>query len=247
MKQKHISKYIISVFFFFVFFSGFTQEIGVRAQIKKDTVADVKKYGFRLGIDLWGFVRDKMYGQQGRRFLFTGDYRLKKNLYLYVAVGRERKTVVDDFYSFQTTGDFLKLGANFNVYQNWLSMDNEIYLGLRYGVAFFQHRLNHYQVFQRGIQIDKRKRPYFPTTTVHQPKFFKELNAHWLEFVVGVQTEFFANFYVGIEMGIASLLFHTPPENFANLYIPGFNTVFEGGTGAVFQYTMSYRIPFFKR
>lgn len=247
MKRTHISKFIISGVFVLSFFGANAQEIGVKSSTEKDSINHPKKYGLRMGMDLWGLARDKIYGEQGRRFLFTADYRLKKNLYVYAAIGRERKTIVQEFYTFQTSGDFFKIGANLNVYNNWLSMDNEIYFGMRYAVAFFQHHLESYQIFQRGTTINKITRPYFPSKKINKPRVFKGLNAHWLEFVLGVQTKMFSNFYFGIEFGISSLLADNAPKQFANLYIPGFNTVFESSTGAGFQYTISYRIPFFKR
>ena len=37
------------------------------------------------------------------------------------------------------------------------------------------------------------------------------------------------------------------PDNFKTLYAPGFNRVFETGTGFGFNYTLTYLIPFKKK
>jgi hypothetical protein len=37
------------------------------------------------------------------------------------------------------------------------------------------------------------------------------------------------------------------PENFKSLYAPGFNRIFESGTGFGFNYTLTYLIPFQKK
>ena len=39
----------------------------------------------------------------------------------------------------------------------------------------------------------------------------------------------------------------TDPENFKSLYAPGFNRIFETGTGFGFNYTLTYLIPFKKK
>jgi hypothetical protein len=43
------------------------------------------------------------------------------------------------------------------------------------------------------------------------------------------------------------LLSESKPDNFANLYIPGFNRTYEGSFGAGFNYSISYFIPLYKK
>lgn len=247
MKPVRILRYSIRICCFLWTIALSSQEIGVRSSIKKDTVVYPRTYGIRVGADLWGLFRGDIYNEKGRALLINADYRIKRDLYVYLGLGTEDKTRVQDFYTYKTSGQFFKLGVDWNIYKNWMDMDNEIYIGIRYGFATFQHRLESYQIFQRGTKIGQVSDTYFPVKKSSQPEDFKGLNAHWVEFVAGTRVELFKNFYMGVQMGIYRILSAIQPKGFANLYIPGFNTVFEGGVGAGFQYQVSYRIPLFKR
>jgi hypothetical protein len=61
----------------------------------------------------------------------VGDYRLTKNIF-WLQIGNENKTTDDDRLNFTTKGRmYLKVGFDYNAYENWLDMENIISIGLR--------------------------------------------------------------------------------------------------------------------
>lgn len=76
------------------------------------------------------------------------------------------------------------------------------------------------------------------------------LNSSWLEFVVGIKAELFKNLYLGASARLGFLIapLSKPPENFSNLFIPGFNKVTDGSNfGVGYNYSLSYLIPLYKK
>ena len=58
----------------------------------------------------------------------------------------------------------------------------------------------------------------------------------------------FNNFYAGFNVQLKGLITETEPNNFENLYIPGFNRTYDSGRfGTGFNFNLSYLIPIFKK
>ena len=218
----------------------------VADSIARDTVAFPRKYGLRLGVDIAGIAYG-IYNKNFRQTMLTGDYRITKNLFAAGEGGYMYKKNIEDLYTYQTEGFFAKMGINYNVYNNWLEMDNEIYFGFRYALSLFNQTLKNYTIFQRGIVVNGDKTRYFPQKKVATDRKYVNLDAHWMEISLGVKTEIFSNFYVTLEATFKNLFSSKEPPGFKNLYIPGFYTVYEGGTGFALSYILSYRIPIYKK
>ena len=61
----------------------------------------------------------------------------------------------------------------------------------------------------------------------------------------GIKTEVWNNFYLGISLRLNRILSQNQPEDFGNLYVPGFNKVTdENNFGVGFNYTITYSLPF---
>lgn len=243
MKYSHMLKYIISSCF--ILFSLFA--IGQETEeIKTDSIAYKKNYGLRIGFDISKLIissRDANFDG----FEIVGDYRLKKNFYVASEIGFIEKTSEEDNYNFTTTGSYINLGVNVNSFNNWLEMDNELYYGARYGFSSFSQTLNSYTVFQNGSSRNGSSSKYFEPKTVSSGEKFSNLNAHWISLVVGMKVETFKNLYLGLGVNFSKLLSSKEPTNFKNLYIPGFNKVYASNSGVSFNYTISYRIPLYKK
>ena len=206
---------------------------------KTDSIPPKKeRYGIRVGVDLFKLTRS-FYEDDYRGIEFVGDYRLTRKHYLAAEIGNENKTVDDDQLNFTTKGSYVKIGFNYNTYENWLDMENQIYVGLRYGFGTFSQTLNSYQIYNPN--------PYFgESPVVESGEEFTGLTAQWLEAVVGVKAEVFDNIFVGFSFSLNRLLSQKQPSNFENLYIPGFNRTYAGEFGVGFNYTVSYFIPIYK-
>ena len=232
--MKHTSKYRISIML--VLFSFLMQ-----SQEKKTdtTIVTTSRYGLRIGVDLFKLSRS-FYEKDYTGLEIVGDYRLTKKYFLAGELGNENKTVDGDRVNFTTKGTYFKAGFDYNLYENWLNMENLVYLGLRYGVSSFSQTLNSYSNYNRYDYFNE-------TNTIISGQKFTGLSAQWLEVVVGVNAKVFNNFYVGFSFRANKLVSNKKPANFDNLYIPGFNRTYDGDFGVGFNYTVSYFLPIYKK
>ena len=206
----------------------------------KDTakVMYPERYGLRVGVDLHKIARS-FYEKDYRGFEVVGDYRLSKRFYIAGEIGNEDKTVDDDRLNFTTKGTYFKVGFDYNSFENWLDMENMIYVGMRYGVSSFSQTRNSYKIYDPTN--------YYGETIITSGEKFSGLNASWIEVIGGVKAELFNNLYLGFSLRLNYLVSNKRPENFDNLYIPGFNRTYDGKFGAGLNYTISYFIPIYKK
>src|SRR5690554_5775741 len=141
---------------------------------QNDTIPKIEKYGLRVGIDLAKPLRTLVEnGYSG--FEITGDFRVTKKFYAAVELGNEQKDWIEPYLSSKSSGSYLKIGFDYNAYENWLGMENSINLGLRYGFSTFKQELLSYRIYTDN--------PAFPTEIVTLPVEFNDLTAHWAEFI----------------------------------------------------------------
>ncbi|WPO77422.1 DUF6048 family protein [Flavobacterium sp. KACC 22761] len=258
--MKYTLKYLSSFCLLFSMFLGYAQETPtttvnkeiVTEKSKTETTAkpalqEVKKadsiktdrYGLRVGVDLYKLTRG-LYDKDYKGVEFVGDWRLTKKYYLAAELGFEDKTTDDDRLNSTATGTYIKGGFDYNLYQNWLDMENLITIGLRGGFSTFSQELNSYKIYNPN--------PYWgemPPITEHQK--YSGLTAGWIEVAMGVKAKVFNNVFVGFGVQLKMLVANTKPDGFDNLYIPGFNRTYDGSFGIGFNYTVSYFIPIYKK
>lgn len=230
-------KYFISIFILFFLANVFAQETGQANVPKIDSVTYKTTYGLRLGIDISKPVK-AIFDDTYKGFEIVGDYRISKNLYIAAEIGFEEETTNEDFTSSFAKGNYIRLGANINLYKNWLDMNNEIFFGFRYGFSIFDQTLNNYSI-NTGNQ-------YFPTQIISS-RTDDGLHAHWVEFQMGIKVETLNNLFVSASMAYKTMVSVKDPDNFKVLFAPGFNRVFLNNAGVGFNYTISYIIPFKKK
>ena len=197
------------------------------------------RYGVRVGVDLYKLTR-ALYDKNYKGIEFVGDYRLTKKYFIAAELGNENKTTDDDRVNFTTKGSYLKVGFDYNAYQNWLDMENIISIGLRYGFSTFNQQLNSYRIYNSN--------PYFgETIVIPSGKKFDGLTASWIEVAAGVKAKVVDNVFMGFSLRLNRLITNKEPENFSNLYIPGFNRTYDGNFGVGINYTITYFIPIYKK
>jgi hypothetical protein len=227
-------KFTFSILFVLISLNGIAQEA-----VKKDSIPPkTERYGVRFGVDLFKFGKsafDKNY--QGIELV--GDYRLTRKYYLAAELGNENKTTNEPQLNFTTKGSYIKAGFDYNAYENWLGMENMIYLGMRYGFSTFSQTLNSYQVYDANQYLGTQP-------IIVSGEKFDGLNASWLEVVAGIKAEVFQNLFVGFSFRLNYLVSNKKPDNFDNLYVPGFNRTYDGKFGVGFNYTVSYFLPLYK-
>jgi len=213
---------------------SFSQGIGSQ---QKDTIYK-NKYGLRVGIDLYNpvytFIDDSRKGLE-----LVGDYRVSGKLFIAAELGYLENTTDEDFTNFTTNGTYIKAGVDYNAYENWLDMENMIYVGFRYGFSSFSQTLNTFTINNDPFYDD--------ISEVETGEKFDGLNAQWGEIVLGVKAELFNNLYLGFSFSGKKIISSKQPNNFKNLYVPGFNRVFLNNSGFGINYTISYLIPLYKK
>jgi len=230
--MKYMLKFIFSLSLVCVSLLGNAQT--------KDTakVSYPERYGLRLGVDLHKIART-FYEKDYRGLEVVGDYRLTKKFYVAGEIGNEDKTIDDDRLNFTTKGTYFKVGFDYNSFENWLDMENMIYVGMRYGVSSFSHTLNTYKIYDPTN--------YYGETIITSGAKFDNLNASWVEVIGGIKAELFNNLYLGFSVRLNYLVSNKKPADFDNLFIPGYNRTYDGKFGAGFNYTLSYFIPIYKK
>ncbi len=229
MKLKHILKYYTSFLGILLAMNSFAQT--------NDSIVYKDSYGLRVGVDLYNpistFIDDNRKGLE-----LVGDYRISKKWYVAAELGYLENTREEDFINFTTNGQYIKAGVDYNAYENWLDMENLIYIGFRYGYATFNQTLN-----SASVNNDS----FFPTQDVETPIKYDNLNAQWAEFVVGIKAEVLHNVFMGFSFSGKKMISTKEPDNFKNLFVPGFNRVFLNNSGFGLNYTVSYLIPLYKK
>lgn len=234
-------KYTTSLFLILCVCIGTAQNDGNTQT--KDSLAYKQKYGIRVGIDLsklaLSFFKDEYTGIE-----IVGDYRLTETLYVAAEIGNEDRTKQEDVYNFTTTGSYIKLGVDYNTYENWLDMNNSIYIGGRYAFSSFSNTLNNYQIFNSNRYWN----PDDFTTSTTTLEEFSGLNASWIEAVLGIKAELFSNLFLGGSVRMGFLISNKSSDKFPNLWIPGFNKVTDGSKfGLGYNYSITYFLPLYKK
>lgn len=232
-------KYFTSIFLLFFLVDGFSQaEQNKVEETKKDTLIYKSAYGIRVGIDISKPILASISNSYSGLEL-VGDYRISKRFFIAAELGYEEQTSAEDYTNSTSKGSYARLGFNYNAYENWLDMNNEIFVGFRYGFSVFDQTLNSY--------TPNVNTTYFPADVINSPAAISSLNAHWTEFLFGLKVETFKNLFLSASVSYKVLVSAKEPLNFKTLYAPGFNRIFESSTGFGFNYTVSYLIPFKKK
>ena len=243
MKQN-ILRFCISIVLVAVSLSAKAQETEIIEsseiiESNHDTIPKYKdKYGLRIGIDISKPIISA-FDDDFTGIELVGDFRLTRKLYIAMELGASEKFGEEDYLSYTAKGGFAKVGVNYNLYKNYGGMQNEIFVGVRYGFSTYSQELNEYTPNYYGTYFD------IPTYTANIE--VDGLTAHWAEFVLGLKVEMFNNFFMGASVAMKKMISQEEPEHFQNFYTPGFERVYLNNTGFSFNYTLSYSIPIYKK
>ena len=238
MKQKHTWLFITSfIFFGFILNAQENKEIdsvSIKLTSKKNNTL-----ALRAGIDLFMPVLSQ-FDSDFQGLEIVGDLNFYKDLFLAAEIGSLKKRIQSEQINFTTNGTYIKLGLDYNLFNNWKGMKNSIFIGLRYGRSIHKHTINNYLIY---ITHHYWETPI--TNKGYSNGERKSLSSGWIEFLFGIKTEVWKNFYLGISLRLNRILSQNQPEDFGNLYVPGFNKVTdENNFGVGFNYTITYSFPF---
>lgn len=206
---------------------------------ENDSLTIKKPYGLRLGTDVSKLVRtavDKDY----TGFSLNADLRLSKRFYVAAELGNEKNQWDKDFLRADIKGSYFKAGIDYNAYNNWLDMNNAIYVGFRYGYSSFEETLLSYRVYTTNKDL--------PTEIREVNQLYDNLNLHWVELQFGVKTELVKNLFLGLHIELKASISEKQPDNFGILWAPGFNRTYDNSSfGIGYGYSLTYLIPIFKK
>ncbi|ULC60834.1 DUF6048 family protein [Flaviramulus sp. BrNp1-15] len=238
--MKRTLTYYISSLLLLLFCVSLSAQNDSIVSTAKDSTKIKLKYGLRIGGDLSKLARS-FFDDDYSGFEISADYRIKQKLYVAGEIGFEDKNTINDFLDITTKGSYLKAGIDYNSYQNWLDMDNMIYFGFRIGASSFSHDLNSYTTYSTNQYWE-------PQYSSSEKEEFSGLTAIWGEVILGMKVELFNNLYMGLNVQLKMLASETEPDNFENVYIPGFGKTYDSSSiGTGYSYFLSYRIPLYKK
>jgi hypothetical protein len=239
MKKKQIYLFISSIWLSTNMLVSQTELNLSDSLVIKDKLLTINKLS--LGVDLFKPIKSSSDGDN-LNYEIVGDLQLTENLYLAGEYGIVDRIIEDENINFNSSGSFLRIGFNYNMFENWVGMDNSIYLGLRYATSNFSNKIINYTVRNQDSYFSNLVENDFQTIE------YSGLSGNWIEIVAGLKVETFKNVYLGFSLRLNKLLSDSEPDNFDTLFIPGFNKVTDENTfGSGFNYTLTYSIPLRKK
>lgn len=190
--------------------------------------------GIRVGLDLSRIV-SAIYYPYRKEVTVVADARINGNLYAAFETGYANTPHSDSNYTYKGNGMFVTLGVDYNfLKRQYHSERNMFYGGIRYGFSHFNYSVPTYAI--RNTYWGDHLTGSIPKTNV---------NAHWIELVVGLKAEVLKNFFMGWNIRERILINNVKNPDMTPLTIPGFGS---GSKRSAFdvQYTISYVIPFYR-
>ena len=208
--------------------------------VSTDSVTSKQKYGLRIGLDIYKLVNSSI-NDNYDGFELNADYRISDKLYIASEIGLTENTEVEEYLNFTSKGTYIKSGIDFNMYTNWLDMQNMIFAGLRIGYSDFDQTINNYTIYDINNQT-------WGQSFINSPIENKDLSSLWLELIIGVKAEIFNNLFLGFNLEVKRMINSEIKDNIQNMYVPGFNRTFDGSSfGVGFGYKLSYLLPIIKK
>ena len=232
MKKQDILKFFISVAIIILF------SVKNFSQTENDSVVVKNKYGIRIGLDFSKQIR--MLTENYKGLSLYGDVKIKERLFIVSELGSDEKELRTDNLRSKFSGNYIKAGLNYNLYNNLPGLNNEIYVGFRFATSKFKSEISEYIIYNKDR--------FWSQDPIFDNIINKGLNANWVELIIGINAELLNNFFMGLSLRLNRMINQKKPENFTNLYIPGFNKVTENNNfGTGLTYSIIYQIPIIKK
>ena len=232
MKKQDILKFFISVAIIILF------SVKNFSQTENDSVVVKNEYGIRIGLDFSKQIR--MLTEDYKGLSLYGDVKIKERLFIVSELGSDEKELRTDNLRSKFSGNYIKAGLNYNLYNNLPGLNNEIYVGFRFATSKFKSEISEYIIYNKDR--------FWSQDPIFDNIINNGLNANWVELIIGINAELLNNFFVGLSLRLNRMLNQKKPENFTNLYIPGFNKVTENNNfGTGLTYSLIYQIPIIKK
>ena len=202
-----------------------------------DSVQTIK-HGLRLGVDISKPLRAVL-DDDYTGITLTADYRLTSKIYISAEVGREELSRDTPSLTYTSSGTYFLAGADYNFYTNWAGEDNMLYGGFYVGYSSLEQTLDSFQIATQS--------PILNPDRIEEPLTSEDLSLVYVHLRLGFKYEVLPNFYMGLHVGVSRSVSETVPDEYANLYAPGFGRTYDFSKfGVGYGYVLSYRIPLYK-
>ncbi len=184
----------------------------------------------RAGVDLSRFALPYLMGYDYAGAEAFIDAELAYKFFPTIEGGFTRVADNNSSFQYESDGYYGRVGLNYNLLKYKHRLDrNLFFIGFRYGYSQFQHAFSNV-----NISTD------FGSSSIDIPA--ADMQAHWVEGVIGVRGEIVQNLFMGITVRTKIRLATQNFGNFTPYIIPGYG---EGHkrTSAGISYTISYAFP----
>ena len=234
MKKKSISTYIIALL---ALSSLLVCPARLSAQslrfLNQETEKQPLFQGITVGVDVYGFLNQAL-GSDARSTEASIEANLLNRFFPVVEFGYGSMDMTDDETDihFKTSAPFFRLGLNYNVFYKKPELPGYLTVGLRYGFSSFDY----------DVQSPNLTDPNWNHTQVPVDYTGVKSKVGWLEAVLGLRTNVYKDFYLGLNVRYRSRLSMTKNENSEPYYIPGYGR--GKSTSLGITYSIIYKLPF---
>ena len=189
--------------------------------------------GVMVGVDVYGFLNQAL-GSDIRTTEVSIEANLKNRFFPVVEFGYGSMDTTNEETEihFKTSAPFFRLGLNYNVFYKKPELPGYMTVGLRYGFSSFEY----------DVQAPNLTDPNWNHTQVPVDYTGVKSNVGWLEAVLGLRTNVYKDFYLGLNVRYRSRLNMTKNENSEPYYIPGYGR--GKSTSIGITYSIIYKLPF---
>ena len=156
MKIKHIWLFITSMLY------GVNLICQDSLTVEKNK--DFKVFSLRLGIDLFKPIKTNL-EENFQGVEIVGDLKINRRIFIAAELGSEKKTQQTEQLNFTTNGSYVKLGVDYNFFNNWKGMDNSLFVGIRISNSIHSHKVNEYILYEKKHRIENIKIPKIIAST----------------------------------------------------------------------------------
>ena len=150
MKGLHIWVFYISFLVSFQLLIGQQKDEIVSIEVSDSLSASEKTpLSLRFGVDLYRVILSQV-SDDFNGIEIVSDLRLGENFFLALELGDTKTTKEVDQVNFTTSGNYYKLGFDYNMNENLKGMNNDIYIGLRFASSNHTQVLNSYTILDRS-------------------------------------------------------------------------------------------------
>ncbi|MDD4819740.1 MAG: DUF6048 family protein [Flavobacteriales bacterium] len=200
----------------------------------KDSLIEIQ-HALRIGVDIIAPLTPLFGNKDDRGWQLKTDFRLTPRLYAAADFGYSKRTLDFSIQTVNADGWFARAGIDYSIIRGIFSSDDMMYVGVKLG----------YSQYDRHIYGDTITNNYWGDKTVVDIQ--DKPSALWMDLSVGVMVQVVKNVYLSMEGGYDIMLSSKKPNGIGPMLVPGMGQVYNNSAGFSFAYTVSYRIPLYKK